>query len=133
MIRQKRKGTSWERELVELLKSIPKSTAKRIAGSGALGTQLEEPALTGDVVLMVDDLPRKFRIECKVGYGNEHQMTIKRDWFDKIRQEAESSYSIPLVALKLSGVRGKNATKHIIAMDLDVFIYLMSYIISLRE
>ncbi|MGQ9644214.1 MAG: putative PDDEXK endonuclease, partial [Ignavibacterium sp.] len=128
MVNQKQKGKSWERELVELLSKIPKCAARRIAGSGAFGTQLNEPTLMGDVILAVDDLPKKFRIECKVGYGNEHQMTIKREWFDKIRQEAENSYSIPLVALKLSGVREKNATKYIIAMDLDTFIWLISYI-----
>lgn len=132
MNRQKRKGTDWERELVNLLEQIPFSKAKRIASSGALGTLLEEPSLTGDVVLMLDNLPKKFRIECKAGYGNTSQITVKREWFDKIKLEAEMSYSIPLVALKLTGVRGKDATKHIIAMDINTFVDLMTYLVNMK-
>ncbi|MEM4134558.1 MAG: hypothetical protein QXV73_05115 [Candidatus Micrarchaeia archaeon] len=129
---RKRKGTDWERELVKLLEQIPQSKAKRIATSGAIGTYLEEPQLTGDVVLMLDDLPKKFRIECKVGYGGSVQITLKREWFDKIKKEAQSSYSIPLVALKFSGVREKDVVRYVIAMDLETFIDLMTYLVNLK-
>jgi Holliday junction resolvase len=137
---KKRKGTAWERELVELLLNIPASSAKRVAGSGAFGTVLTEPSLLGDVVLVLDDLPRKFRIECKTGYGGSSQMTIKREWFEKIAEEAEKSYSIPLIALKFSNVKGKSTldestgrVKYVIAMDLAVFIELMTYLVNLKE
>lgn len=129
---RKRKGTDWERELVKLLEQIPHSKAKRIATSGAIGTYLEEPQLTGDVIFMLDDLPKKFRIECKVGYGGAVQITLKREWFDKIKKEAESSYSIPLVALKFSGVREKEAVKYVVAFDLETFIDLMTYLVNLK-
>lgn len=131
-VNRKRKGTNWERELVKLLEQIPQGKARRVATSGAIGTYLEEPQLTGDVVLVLDDLPKKFRLECKVGYGGATQITLKREWFDKIKREAESSYSIPLVALKFSGVKEKDATKYVIAMDLDTFVSIMTYLVNLK-
>jgi hypothetical protein len=80
----------------------------------------------------VDDLAFKFRIECKTGYGGSKQITIKREWFDKIRQESENSYSVPLLALKFSGVMEKNTTKHVIAMDFDTFVMIMNYLLKIK-
>ncbi len=131
--KKKRKGTDWERELVNILNNLDNCAAKRVPMSGAVGTYVNEPTLAGDVVFVIDDMPKKFRIECKTGYGNSTQMTIKREWFEKIKAEAQNSYSIPLVALKLSGVRDRDAVKHIIAMDLDTFIELVKLILSLRK
>jgi len=133
MNRQKRKGVTWEREFVELVNSIPECSAKRIAGSGAFGTQLDEPQLTGDVVFAVNDFPRKFRFECKTGYGNETQLTIKREWFDKIKEEASKTMSIPGVALKFSGVRAKGQVRYIIAFDFETFVELLTYCLSLKK
>ncbi len=132
MNRQRRKGSNWEREFVKLISQIPGCSAKRIAMSGAIGTYLEEPALMGDVIFVVDDFPKKFRVECKSGYG-VNQITLKREWFDKIKKEAEKSYSVPLLALKFSNVREKDATKYVIAMDFDTFVYLIQFLISLKE
>lgn len=130
--RQKVKGTNWEREFVKLLESIKGISAKRIAASGAMGTVLHEPALLGDVVFIIDNFPKKFRVECKTGYGGESQITIKREWFDKIKSEAETSFSYPMVALKFSNVREKGKTRYVVAFDFDTFSELISYIVNLK-
>jgi len=131
--KQKRKGSDWEREFVKLIETVPEIKAKRIAGSGALGAQLQEPALLGDVVFVIDDFPKKFRVECKTGYGNATQFTIKREWFDKIKQEAEQTFSIPVVALKFSNVREANKVKYVLAFDFESFVILLDYIIKIKK
>src|SRR3990172_8579140 len=68
--KKKRKGTDWETKLVELFNSnIEKAIAKRIPASGALGTQLSEGLLTGDVSAKFPGFSRVFKIEAKTGYG----------------------------------------------------------------
>jgi hypothetical protein len=87
--------------------------------SGAMGTILELPELGGDVTGMIESLAKTLRGENKVGYGGATQMTIKREWFEKIREEAERTRSIPYVALKFTSARGP--TRHVIAFDFDAF------------
>lgn len=95
------------------------SEFKRIPGSGALGTIMNESRLAGDVKGKVPFLSKGFSIEAKTGYGGSKQLAIKKEWFDKCREEAENDYSIPIIACKFSNARV--GVKHFIAMDLEAF------------
>lgn len=126
------KGSGFERDLVEILnQSVVDSTWKRIPGSGAIGTFLGEPILTSDVVGIVDALPKKFKVECKVGYGGATQFALKKEWLDKVKMEADATYSTPILAGKFSGARG-DGTKVFIVMDVQVFANLINHITELQ-
>jgi Holliday junction resolvase len=128
----KRKGNQWERDLAELLtKTVKKSIFRRVAGSGALGTIMFEPTLSSDVKGKVESIPQEFKVECKVGYGGSTQLTIKKEWFDKVREEAARSFGIPFVACKFSGAR--EGTRYFIAMDVEVFADLVNRITEQYE
>lgn len=121
--RQKEKGTRWERDAAkELNKRFP-NVWRRIALSGALGTQLNMPLLMPDVRGKYTHLPDEFVGECKVGYGGK-QMTIQKEWFDGIREIAEKQYALPVVLLKFE--KSRAGAKHIICMDFDAWDELMS-------
>lgn len=127
--KSKQKGTRWENDLVDLLnENLVMAKAKRIPGSGALGTIIEEPILQGDIRVIVEGLPRDFRMEAKVGYGGKKQLTVQREWFNKIKREADNSYSLPAVACKFLGARKVDGIQHFIALDLDTFCFLLNHI-----
>jgi len=129
--KQKIKGSQWERGAVELLNSKLKSGKfKRVPGSGALGTILGESILTGDINGKIFGLPRGFKLEAKCGYG-EKEMTIKKEWLDKISKEAEAAYSYPGLVGKFSGA--KSGVKHFIVLDLNTFVDIMNYVSELKE
>ena len=129
----KDKGTKFERDIVkELEEKINGSTFKRIAGSGAIGTTLNEPLLTGDVKGSVKNFPKKFRIECKVGYGGAKQLTLKREWLDKIKKEASVLWEFPLLIGKFLGSRPGSVQKFVV-MDIDDFAYLINKYTELAE
>lgn len=129
---QKRKGSQWERDLAELFnRYIKKSLWKRVAGSGALGTIMVEPTLNSDVKGRVASIAQEFKVECKVGYGGATQLTVKKEWFDKVREEALRSFGIPLIACKFSGAR--EGTRYFVAMDIDVFANLLNRITELND
>lgn len=107
------------------------SEFKKTPSSGALGTIVGEPNFTGDVRGKVLGVPQKIKIEAKVGYGGAKQMTVYKEWFDKIAEEAAQDYSIPMVACKFSGARA--GVGKFVAMDLDVFIQLMNLISQMQE
>lgn len=107
------------------------SEFKRTPSSGALGTIVGEPNFTGDVRGRVFGVPQKIKLEAKVGYGGAKQLAIKKEWFDKIAEEAAQDYSIPMVACKFSGARG--GVQKFIAMDIDVFLKLMNLISEMQE
>jgi len=130
--KNKRKGSAWEHDLVELLnKKIPNSKIKRVPSSGAMGTALNEPLLTGDVIAEFSGFPRKFRIECKTGYGGATQLAVKKEWLDKILEEAKISYAIPMLAGKFSGAR--SGIKHFMVLDIDTFCDIINYINDLKK
>jgi len=78
--------------------------------------------LKGDLRGRYSFLSRPLLGECKVGYGGK-VMTIKKEWFDKIAQEASESYSLPVVLLKFE--QSRSGTKHVICMDFEVWNQIM--------
>lgn len=119
--KSKRKGSDWERQAVEILNgNIVGGNFKKIPGSGAIGTILSEPLLTADIVGHVDSIPRALKIECKVGYGSAKQFTMKKEWLDKVKMEAQSDYSLPLLLGKFSGAR--EGVRAFVVMDLETFV-----------
>lgn len=133
--KSKKKGTSWERDFVELVKvSIPATRkVKRIAGSGAIGTTLDEPLLMGDIMIDFPGFPRKFRAEAKVGYGGDTQLTVKRDWLNKIKEEADSNYAYPLTVCKFSGAKKSGGVQYFVIFDFDTFSSIINYVNDLKR
>lgn len=130
--KNKIKGTGFERDIVNLLNDrIKSSHFKRTPTSGAMGTTLGEPILTGDVSGTVEALPKKIKIECKVGYGGATQFALKKEWLDKIKQEAVQYFSIPMLFGKFSGARGGVQT--FVVLDFETFAELINYITELKE
>jgi len=132
--RQKRKGTDWERQLVDLLEgNIRGVKAKRIAGSGAIGTILGEPLLSGDVIVSFTGFPKTFRIEAKTGYGGVSQLTIKREWINKIIEEANNTYSMPMLACKFSGSKKDGGVQYFFILDFSTFCGIINYVNDLKR
>jgi Holliday junction resolvase len=133
--KNKTKGTSWERQLVELLEDrIDGCRADRVAGSGALGTTMHEPLLTGDVVMSAPGfLPRKFKIEAKVGYGGATQITVQKLWIDKILGEARMANAIPALAIKFLGSKKVDGVQYAIILDIDTFCDIINYVTKLQK
>ncbi len=129
--KQKQKGSRWERDVVDLFNEHIGGEWKRIPTSGAIGTLLNESKLTGDVVGRVDYISLPFKLEAKVGYGGADQLTIKREWLEKIKREAEADHSYPALVAKFSGSRGD--IKHMIIFDFETFVKLMEEIEGLYE
>jgi hypothetical protein len=130
--KQKQKGDAWERQVVDILnKRVKKSTWKRIVGSGSIGTLMNEPLLTGDIKGDIQSFYKKWRGECKTGYGGEKQFTLKKEWIDKINEEADLSNSIPFLVGKFLGA--KIGAKHFVVLDLETFITLLNEYTELKE
>ena len=107
------------------------SDFKKTPSSGALGTIVGEPNLTGDVRGRIYGVPQKIKIEAKVGYGGSTQLTVKKEWLDKIAEEAGQDYSIPLLACRFLNAR--SGVENFVAMDLDIFVEFMNLITELQE
>lgn len=135
--KNKRKGSDFERQAVEILNSlVVDSEWKRIPGSGALGTVLGEPLLTADIVGKVKSISQKFKGESKVGYNPPRvvevkQFLLKKEWMDKVKMEADASYSIPFLIGKFSGAR--EGTKVFVVTDVEVFAKLINTITKLQD
>jgi len=126
--KQKQKGTRWENDLVDLLnEKITEGNAKRIPSSGAIGTILKEPILTGDVVAKYPGLSKKIKFDAKVGYGSDVSLRVQREWLTKIRMEAEQDYSHPALACKFSGARVKDGVQYFIVLDIDTFCAIINH------
>jgi Holliday junction resolvase len=130
----KDKGSGFERDIVKLLNDKLKyGEFKRVPGSGAMGTSLHEATLTGDVTGKILGIPRVLKIECKVGYGGETQLALKREWLNKIKQEAEQAYGFPIMIGKFSGARKADGVQEFAVLDIDSFIFLMNLISDLQH
>jgi len=109
-------GARWEREVARRLKG------KRQPSSGAFGTQHNLAGLTGDVVTKLPWLNKSLHLECKYGYGGSKSMTIKREWFTKVREEAANANRLPAVAIKFKGVTGGDIeSASLICFNLDTW------------
>jgi hypothetical protein len=97
------KGSKWERDAIKQL-SKNAEYAKRTPGSGAIGTVLHESRLTGDGTLRYKFLPTHIKTEMKYGYGGNTQMSVKRLWMEKVREECKADNSIPAVLIKFRDV-----------------------------
>jgi Holliday junction resolvase len=129
--KNKIKGSTFERELVEdLNKDIKNGSFKRVPGSGAIGTTMNEPSLTADVVGKMPGFSKRFKIECKAGYGGKEQFTIKREWLEKIKMEAGKDYSFPMLAGKFIGARN---SKYFFVLEYADMLYLLDLIQDLQK
>jgi hypothetical protein len=134
---QKRKGTDFEKQVVELLNGeVKDGVFKRVPGSGALGTILDEPGLTADVKGKIPSIPKGLRIECKSGYNTSSNkeaksLGLKKQWLDKVIAEAESTYELPLLMGKFLGAR--EGVKVFAVMDINTFTYLLNRITELHD
>lgn len=133
----KQQGGKWEHDAVVLLNlKIKESIWKRIPGSGAIGTNLNEPMLTGDLVGIVPSFSKKFKAECKSGYNSStnkevKQFTLKKEWLDKISEEAKTNFSIPILLGKFTNAR--SGVKHFVVLDLNEFSELINYVTDLKK
>jgi hypothetical protein len=119
-----------------LNEKIEGGTFKRVYASGSVGTYCDVPELTGDVRGTVDNFPQKLKIECKVGYSNKlvgdtKSISVRKEWLDKIIEEASKDYSMPVLICKFDGVRA--GVKHFAALDLDTFASMINEITALRK
>lgn len=131
VINTKRKGNDFERQAVEILNKIINSSVwKRVPSSGAIGTNLDEPLLLGDINGKVDNIPFTFKAEAKTGYGGEKQFTLKKIWLDKIKEESEKTKSFPFLIGKFSGA--KNGVKVFVVLSVEDFSYLINEIQKLK-
>jgi hypothetical protein len=132
MVNSKRKGSQWERDAAKLLNEFVYGTWKRVPGSGALGAILAEPTLQGDITGKdIPGLPKGFLLDAKVGYGGAKQLTVQKEWLDKIREEAEATYSIPAVICKFSGAR--QGAKVFVVLDFETFAELVNRPSEIQE
>jgi len=137
MVNSKNKGSHFESIVVKLFQEkINNSKFKRVPGSGAIGTSMGESLLCGDVIGEIDNFPKKFRLEAKTGYNNSKnketkQFTLKKEWLDKIAEEAENTYSIPAVVGHFDGA--KSGVKNFIVMDVEWFSRLINWHTELQE
>lgn len=138
MNNRKRKGSQWERDAVNILTNlIEHSKWKKLPTSGAMGTVLGEPLLTGDITGEVRGFPLPFKVECKVGYSSSSadreikSFIVQKEWLDKIEEESDAANSIPFLIGKFDNAR--NGVKNFVIMDTKVFAEIMNYISDLTR
>jgi hypothetical protein len=137
VFKSKQKGNLFEKDAVDLLnKKIKGALFKKIPGSGAIGTAMDEPLLTGDLTGRVDNISKKFKVEAKVGYNSStnkevKQFTLKKEWLDKIVMEANNNFSTPFLIGKFSGVR--SGVSVFVVLDIDTFAELINTISRLGK
>jgi Holliday junction resolvase len=104
---QKRKGTDFERSLVKSLnQKVKGGSFRRVPGSGAFGTILNDPHLMGDITGRVRGINHVFFGEAKVGYGDSTKFSFQREWLEKIDKEASKRLGISFLACRFSNSRG---------------------------
>lgn len=132
MVNQKRSGTNFERQISKLLDKLSKYWKwKRVAGSGALGTNLHEPGLMGDVVGKSEFVPFNIKLEAKFGYGGAKQLTVKKEWLDKILKEAKLTNDLPALVARFKGAR--TGVEEFVCMDINTFVWLIDYLAEISS
>lgn len=111
---------------LETAKTFERFGGRRIPGSGSFGSPMRDPSLLGDVEMYPPWFKTPMKGEAKHGYGGPQHMTIKREWFKKIREEARKDHDkIPFLVLKFKGVTSpdpeERASASVIAFNLDTF------------
>lgn len=114
--KNKNAGSAWERWISnEFNKEFGDGVARRIPGSGALGTQLRLNSLRGDVQLDFPFLSKKIVVEAKIGYGSKDSLRVQRDWLKSARKDAEPLNAWPMLFAKFKGAHGKE--KYFVILD----------------
>ena len=132
MVDSKRKGANFERQIVKKInKKLKAGEFRKVAGSGAIGTIEGEPYLMGDINGWVKGFPRRFKLEAKVGYGGSKQLTLKKEWLDKIAEQAEHTKSFSGVVCRFSNSR--SGVEEFIAINLYEFVELLNHISHLQD
>jgi hypothetical protein len=132
-IKGKVKGSAFERQAVELLNlNLKGGTFRKIAGSGAIGTSMDEPLLTGDITGKIDGFPLRLKGECKVGYGGAKSLTLQKEWIDKIKREAVALHAFPFLMCKFSGAKKADGVQEFVVLDLEEFVYIFNFITDLK-
>ena len=126
MVKSKDKGSRWERDAVEILNAEYDHTWKKVPGSGALGTIIEIGELKADLVGRYYFLPFTFRGEAKTGYGGSKQLAIKKEWLEKVRQQADDAFmpEVPILIAKFSGSR--SSIRYFVILDFEAFHSILS-------
>lgn len=138
MVDSRRKGNKWERDAVKILNrqseglGIAEEVWGKIPASGSLGTLLEVQSLKSDLLGEYPFLTKLLRADAKVGYGGAAQMTVKREWFEKIAEEAEANIrNVPCILGKFSGSRSD--VRYFIAFTFEAWGELMEDVNSLYQ
>ncbi len=119
----KRSGTYFENVAEDFFNDTGISSARRIIGSGAFGKIWREPRLLGDLYINFPFLKKPILAEAKFGYGGKTQITVKREWIDKIIEESKVLDRYPALIFKFKGARGKSSK--MIAFDWETFVEMM--------
>jgi len=134
---KKNKGIGGRRRVGRSGYPFEKETAdffggKRMPGSGAVGTQQGFIHLVGDVRCKYPFLKGELIVDTKHGYGGKEQVTIKREWWKKIRKEASLTDGYGGVGIKFKGVTSTDKEERdcakIIAFTYDDFQKMMDEI-----
>jgi len=130
MVNSKDKGSRFEREIVDVLNTKFKGQFwKRIPMSGAIGTIVNESNLTGDIVGKIPGFPRRIKGECKVGYAKSAKsMTIKKEWLDKLVEEASHDRSFPVLFGKFENTH--SGVKYFAVLPIENFVELLSMLME---
>lgn len=124
--KQKEKGSRFERQAADVL-SVNGGAWKRIPGSGSLGTNLNLTYLTGDVHGTYPWFKKPFKAENKVGYGTAKQITLKREWVTKNREQSAADNKYPCLLLKFNNVTsGDIDSSRLICFNFDTWNTMMS-------
>ncbi len=123
--RSKAKGDNFERWAAKQL-TEHQGVWRRIPGSGSIGTNLKMSNLTGDLEGRYPWFTKAFKGEGKVGYGTSKQMTVKREWFTKVREQAGLDNKYPAVILKFNDVTGGDiGSATVICFNMDTWSSMM--------
>jgi hypothetical protein len=120
-------GKRFEREAARLFERFG---GRRIPGSGSFGGTMGDASLLGDVEFSPPWWKTALKGDAKHGYGGANYLTVKREWFKKIREEAkQDGDKIPFLVFKFKGVTSNDveerASASFIAFNLDTFDYML--------
>ncbi len=135
--KNKKAGSAWERAVANTFNDLDGVSARRVAGSGALGTILQEDYLKGDVRITVDGLKYDLIVEAKIGYqSGKHSpskvMAFQKAWLESAEKDTKGVYnSKPVVICKFKGAKGE--ARAFLAMDLQVAVDLIERVVDMKR